>query len=399
MVSSQATHSERIDAIVLPAIGKDAPGCAVGVFVEERVAFSKGYGLANLVTRQKVTGSTVFDSASLSKQFTALAVEQLRRRGLLAFDDEVRQHLPGFKPNATIRQLLQHTSGLPDAFSIAERKGVSRDELTMAQAVELLMELDASASSPGVQFRYSNSGYILLGAVVERLSGQSFSRYLQKEVFEPLGMLNSRIAGHPPETFDASRAAGYYRDPDSVGRFANYAAPPVVYGSGGVLTTLEDLFSWHRALYAETAGTGRRLIDLLSDRTATPRGPSVPYGLGLRVSTYRGSPLVHHGGGNRGFHHHFASFPDHRFSAVVLCNAGDLKPWEWTLEIADIFLGDQLAPKPLNGRREGWMLKDVVEVRHLGGHRLRIRFEDGVTGELDRASPSSSLLSAHSARR
>ena len=308
LVSSQSTQGERIDEVVLPAIGRDAPGCAVGAFVEERIAFSKGYGVANLATQQEVTGSTVFDGASLSKQFTALALERLRQRGLLAFEDELRQHLPGFQPNVTVRRLLQHTSGLPDVFTLAEASGIGREELMMSDALEILMGLDASASSPEAQFRYSNSGYVLLSAVVEQLSGQPFQQYLRKEVFEPLGMLNTRIAG-PLDTLDSTRAVGYYRDPSSAGRFTTYSAP-VIYGSGGVLTTLEDLFSWHRALYAEASGTGTRLIDLLSDNSATSGQPAVPYGLGLRVGTYRGSPLVHHGGGNLGFHHHFASFPD-----------------------------------------------------------------------------------------
>lgn len=340
-----AEKSSRVDEIISEMVRAGAPGAAVMVIHDGKVIHKKGYGLANVETRTPIDTNTVFDLASVSKQFTAMAIMMLAERGKLGYDDPLTKFFPEFPAYAskiTVRHLLNHTSGLPDYMAAFQKLGKKDFEPTSKDAIKMLAEIPEPRFAPGEKWEYSNSGYMVLAQIVGKASGVDFPAFMKKNIFDPLGMKSTLVADESRPRIP-SRAISYA--PEGEG-FKNIDYTPLifVYGDGNVNTSIEDMFRWDQALYSE------KLVKQATIKQAfTPAklnsGSATRYGFGWLIADAGGMQVVSHGGAWVGFRTFIARYPSERFTVIVLSNFARFNPEKAGRQIAGVYLADKLPVK------------------------------------------------------
>jgi CubicO group peptidase (beta-lactamase class C family) len=310
------------------------PGAVVGISEKRKITFLKGYGLANVEHEAPVIAETVFRTGSMIKQFTSACILLLAEQKKLSIEDRLAEHLPDF-PGATdvsLRQLLNHTSGIRDYVGEGFIGGnPSRIERTKDELIQYIASLDKLHEfEPGTAFEYSNSNYILLGAVIEKVSGESYAAFLKKNIFDPLG-LNHTALDDAAEIVP-NRAAGYRRGA-SPGAFRNVEFLPAsnLWAAGGLRSTAADLLKWEDALLdgkllspksVALMMTQTRLKDgSLADKLSDGRKLPFLYGLGAIASEpVAGRAAMGNGGFIPGFQTWVRRLPKEGITMVVLVN-------------------------------------------------------------------------------
>ena len=323
----------------------DGPGCAIGVARNGQVIFENGYGMANLELDAPITPASIFHVASVSKQFTGMAIALLARDGKLSLDDDVRKYiaeLPDYGHRITIRHLLNHTSGLRDQWDLLfmARGRFEENRITESDVLEIVARQKALNFVPGTEYLYSNTGYTLSAIIVKRVSGKSLREFAEERIFKPLGMTNTHV--HDDYTMVVKgRAAAYVRGSDGKWHVSlpNYDT----YGATSLFTTVGDLLKWDANFSKPVVGDERLLREMIAYPTLT-NGDTTGYGLGIATEVYRGARLVGHSGGDAGYRTYLGRFPEHGLSITVLCNAGPANPVALTRSVADIYLAGKLAP-------------------------------------------------------
>jgi CubicO group peptidase (beta-lactamase class C family) len=286
----------RIDAVFAAYAGHDAPGCAVGVYREGRVAFARGYGMADLERRVPITPSTLFDLGSTSKQFAAAAIALLVAEGRLAYADDVRRHvpeLPDYGTPITIDHLLRHTSGLRDYIGVMVLGGRRIDDASDDQeALDAIVRQRALNFPPGARWSYSNSGYFLLSVIVKRVTGRTLAEFAKERIFDPLGMARTHFRDDHTALLEG-RALAYA--PGAGGRLVHDMSNWDQTGDGAVWSSVEELVRWDRNFDDPQVG-GAALLRDLQEPGRLADGSPIDYARGLTVDRYRGLPRVHHGG-------------------------------------------------------------------------------------------------------
>lgn len=343
------TTRSRVDH-VFAFVEPDAPGCALGVIREGRLAYARGYGLANLDWGIPIGTTTVFDIGSVSKQFTATAIALLDMDGVLSLDDDVRRwipDLPDYGKTVRIRHLLNHTSGIRDYLTLLNLAGFDfANVFDEVDGVRLITRQRALNFEPGSEYLYSNSGYLLLANIVRQATGMSLRAFLQARVFEPLGMSGSSVWDRNTEVL-AERATGYSWA-GSDGWRVNHAWNFQMGGDGQVITSIADLARWDANFYDPVVG-GQGLLDRLHTRGVLSNGDTISYALGLTLDEYRGLRRVQHGGSWAGFRAMLSRFPDQRTSVIVECNRADANPAAYANAVADLVLADAFPETPATG--------------------------------------------------
>ena len=341
----------RVDAIFAPWTERNTPGCSVAVMRGGELLFAKGYGAANLEYDIPITPSTVFHVASVSKQFTALALALLVAEGKVSWDDDIRRYapeLPDFGTPVTLRQLAHHTSGIRDQWALLQMAGWrwGGDVIRQSDVLDLLSRQAALNFAPGTDYVYSNSGYTLLAVVIERVSGQTLPEFTARRLFRPLGMAHTAFRDDHT-ILVRNRAYAYARD-----GFGNYrlSIPDfAIAGATSLFTTVEDLARWNRNFGTGEVG-GRDVLRQLAEPGALDDGTRLSYAFGLAHGTHRGRRTIGHGGTDAGYRSEFLRFPDEDVAVAVLCNTGTADPGRVARDIADIFLpptgGDVFLPPP-----------------------------------------------------
>jgi D-alanyl-D-alanine carboxypeptidase len=314
----EAAELDRWLTVLYPA---PEPGAAVFIRRGDDVLVRKGYGVANLEWGTPISPSTAFRLASITKQFTAAATLMLAQDGRLALDDRVSKHLPETRNAATLEHLLTHTSGLASLDAIPGFAVWSR---THMEPRELLAMVDAQprVSVPGQDWIYSDANYLLLGAIVERAAGMPFERFLRTRIFEPLHMEHS--AFDSGVNVIAHRADGYTL---AGGRFEKAPSRDmsVAFSAGAVVSTIDDLALWDRALSGGSL-VERRLLDRAFTPSKLADGRSTSYGYGWLVTSVDGVTVLQHGGRIEGFGAHIIRVPERRIFIAVLSNATNREP-------------------------------------------------------------------------
>ena len=336
-----------IDKIFAPWDRTISPGCAVGVASRGHLLHLQGYGMANLEYGVRIRPTTIFESGSVAKQFTAAAIALLAQDGKLSIEDPVRKfvpELPDFGKPILIRHLLNHTSGLRSQWPMLTLAGrpPGRAVHSVDEILELVSAFRELNFPPGDEYLYNNTGYTLLGVVVARASGKSLDGFCQERLFRPLGMTRTRWRDDFT-TIVEDRATAYRRLPN--GEFRAEMPFTNVVGNGGLLTTAGDLLLWNENLDRPRVG-GRVLVDQLQARGRLNDGFETEYAQGLFVREYRGTREVSHSGSTAGYHAFLARFPDEGLSVAVLCNATGTDPAAYAHEIADIVLAGKLKERP-----------------------------------------------------
>jgi len=327
-----------IDALLAQYTGPTVPGASVIAIQGGRVVLRRAYGMADLERHVAATPETDYRLASVSKQFTAMAVMLLARDGKIGYDQPIRTilpELPAGAQGATVRHLLNHTSGLPDYEDLIP--DTQTVQVSDRDVLALLARKDTLYFPAGSAYRYSNSGYVLLGLIVERISGVSFAEFLRARIFAPLGMTASvaHVAG-----VDTVPRRAYGYSPGAAGFTAtDQSVTSATLGDGGIYTNVDDLVRWDQALYGET------LVDAATLRLATTPpalpgggGAETQYGFGWFVDTYRNERRWRHTGETSGFRNAIQRFPDRRFTVIVLTNRNGGEPAAIAERIADALL-------------------------------------------------------------
>lgn len=338
---ADTTPSMRIDDYVAGKIRPDGPGLALAVVRDGVAVHAAGYGLADR-RGHPVTPDVMFHLASCGKQFTGLGIALLAEEGKLDLDDPVARHLPqlaGFGPHVTLRRLLHHTSGIRDLYDEIEQVLARGERATNADMIRIYVDLGCpmaeAASRPGEVFCYCNSGYDLLGAVIERVSGQSYHDFFQLRVFGPVGMKDTfSVPDH--RTADPRCATGYIRD--AQGAYVEHGGTGIddVVGSGSFYTTASDLCRYDRALAANRLLSEAGMRQIFTSG-GTNDGRSAAYGFGWFLGAEQGVRFAEHAGRWIGFYSYILRFLDRPFSVFVLSNHPDLDLFEIAREATAAF--------------------------------------------------------------
>ena len=352
LVSAVAQVSPaQIDAIFSPLKSSTAPGAAVLVVKNGQPVFRRGYGVTDLRTKHPIEPNTNFRLASFTKQFTAMSIMLLVHDGKLRFDDHLTDIFPEFpaygKP-ITIRNLLNHTSGLPDYEDLlnAQYPNTPDDKIPQIhdEGVLKLLERQSAGKFPaGSKWEYSNSGYVVLGLIVQKVSGEPFGQFLHDRIFAPLKMTET-LAYQKGKNEVPHRAYGHTKEKDGW-RETDQSSTSATLGDGGIYTSIDDLLKWDRALRDHTLLSDSEMQPVLTavQPTGGPskdeHGQTVSYGFGWFLDPYRGHGRMFHDGETMGFRTTIQRFPEDDLTVIVLANRTDVDPKALALRVADLYFG------------------------------------------------------------
>jgi CubicO group peptidase (beta-lactamase class C family) len=325
----------RAEEVLLDFDRDDAPGMTVAIVHDGELLFAEGFGLAGLEHGVPNAADTVFRIGSTSKQFTAACIALLALEGKLALEDDVRAHVPELPDRGVhieVQDLVHHTSGIQDYVNILVKEGRALEGVTPAEsladiaAAELLF-------APGEHWEYSNSNYLLLGFIVERVSGKPLREFAHERIFEPLGMTSTHF--HDRHDHVVPNRAFGYSPVDGAFRLDITTMDHV--GDGGVFTTVEDLARWDANFYDPVVG-GPELLELRHRVGTLADGTPHGYAFGLSVAELDGRRVVSHGGSWVGYRAEMMRFPEERLTVICLASRGDANPTGIARAIAAGFL-------------------------------------------------------------
>jgi len=328
------------DKILLDQFKPGETGCAALVAKDGQVIYTKAFGMANLELNVPMQPDMVFRIGSITKQFTAIAILQLMEQGKLSLEDEITKFIPGYPTQAyaiTIEHLLTHTSGIKSYTNVPDYIRNVRTDMTPEELVNSFKNLPMEFA-PGTKWNYNNSGYVLLGYIIEKITGKSYAEYLQENFFTPLGM-TSTCYGSDTKIIK-NRAYGYQNGTDGPAN-SDYCSMTQPYSAGAIMTTVGDLFLWHQALHSgklvkmktlEKAITEYKLLD----------GTGTGYGYGFFLSKLQGSHTIEHGGGIFGYLSSSVYLPKEDVYVAVFSNSTAKNPEFTALKMAALTIGKPL---------------------------------------------------------
>jgi CubicO group peptidase (beta-lactamase class C family) len=296
---SQVELTNKIDSIMNISYANNKPGAAVIVVKDHKPIFAKGYGLANIESKTSITENTVFRIGSITKQFTSICILMMAEAKKLKLDDPVTKYFPELfqnHPTITLKQLLSHTSGVVDLSRIRAVRPLMNKDSKPLEIIDIISK-EVLAFTPGSDYLYSNSGYVILGGILEKISGMSYKEILTENIFNPLKMTNTFYAN--VDEIEGQIAKGYFTRPDAFANAPNINSS-LLFSAGGIWSTVGDMAKWNEGLYNET------LIDKASLKLAfTPfelnDGKQTDYGFGFRMCQVNDKPTIEHGGGVFGY--------------------------------------------------------------------------------------------------
>ena len=339
------------------------------------ILISKGYGFANLEWNIPNSPQTKFRLGSVTKQFTAAAILLLEERGKLKIDDPIKKYLidaPAAWDKITIFHLLTHTSGIPSFTSFPDYAALEASQTTPENLVSRFRDKPLDFQ-PGEKWSYSNSGYVLLGYLIEKISGQDYAKFVQQNIFTPLGMKDSGYDSN--SAIIPRRASGYAPGHDGFIN-AGFVHMSVPFAAGGLYSTTEDLLRWERGLFG-----GKLLSDASLQKMTTPYKND--YAFGLSVAEAKGRKVIQHGGGIEGFNTFLTYYPDDKLTVIVLGNLSGAAPEAIAAKLAAIAHGEQVQTP--SDRKEIALPREVLS-RYVGTYEFAPGMNMLITLEADQLS-------------
>jgi len=353
--------NRRIDTIFAPLVDPSSPGFSVLVRKANQTVLERGYGVREFGKPAKIDPQTNFRLASCSKQFTAMAIMLLVHDGKLRYEQtlsEVFPDFPGYGRSITIRNLLNHSSGLLDYETLMDEQEKKtgkhwsdKKQIQDSEVFALLKQTDRTEFAPGTKWAYSNSGYVLLGLVVEKVSGKSFGDFVQERIFAPLKM-NHTLAFEKGKNQIRKRAYGHSKI-NSEWTETDQSSTSATRGDGGIYSSVADLVNWDAALTRHALLSEAEMQAALTPFNSSNASPmvlpddateamkmnsTVSYGFGWFLDPYRGHRRMWHYGDTMGFHTYIVRFLDDDVTIIVLCNRTDVSPETLALKVADLLL-------------------------------------------------------------
>jgi CubicO group peptidase (beta-lactamase class C family) len=326
-----------LDSIATQDVAPGSPGIATCIIQDGKVIYQKMAGYANLEDSTPITTETRFNLASNGKQFTALAILQLAREKKLSLQDDIRRYLPGLYRKLpfiiTIENLLTHTSGLRDVYDLWALQGITwwKNTFSNADVLKLLEQQQELNFPPGERYLYSNSNYILLAEIGERVTGKPFYQYC-KTLFQKLGMRQTSFEADYRQ-IEGPVARPYF----NFSTWSNYDWIWNAYGDGNLFSTLADQVRWEQAL--QTGRSKHLPLSLLARTQEQPAGKMSNYGYGLEFGEYRGLPCTFHEGATGAWKATVLRFPQYKLSFLTFTNSGKAIPSMQTRQMADVLQG------------------------------------------------------------
>jgi CubicO group peptidase (beta-lactamase class C family) len=350
------TLNARLGALLNDWKQKNAPGMAALLIRNGRIEYRKVFGFADLEARTPITPDTQFLLASVTKQFTAMAIMVLAERGKLQFDDTLAKfcpEFPGYARTITIRNLLNHTAGLTqyqellvgkvdENYFRSSKSPPAAHEFTAAEALQVLSRQERLRFTPGEKFEYSDSAYVVLAQIIERLTGERYAEFLKETIFDPLGMHDTLVVDERKQK--VPRLALGYANRNDRWQDITYTPENSIYGEDGIYSTVNDLYKWDQALYSDrlvsrstlemafTPGRANDGKEILTDVFTHPSS----YGFGWFISSLHGEKVVEHSGGWSGYATHILRVPGRRVTAIVLTNSSNDDVPDIAWEMAEI---------------------------------------------------------------
>ena len=339
---AQGAVSVKVDEFISSEmIRQKTPGLSLAVINDGRPIIVKGYGLANIEHQVPVKPETIFQSGSVGKQFTSMAVMMLVEEGKIGLDDKLTKYItdvPATWSGITIRHLLTHTSGLGDYPQTFDLQRDSSEQEIFKQLQSVPPEF-----APGERWAYSNVGYVTLGVLIRKVSGQFYGDFLAQRVFKPLGMITARVISEADIVHN--RAAGYELVKGEI-KNQRWVAPSLnTTADGALYLTALDMVKWDEAL-----SNGKLLKKESYDQMWSPvklnNGLTHPYGFGWMLGNVNGKKLIEHGGSWQGFKTHISRYPDNKLTVIVFANLAQTNQSKIAHGVAEI-LSPDLVPKPI----------------------------------------------------
>lgn len=342
LVFSTKTEA-KIDAIFNQAYSANSPGAAVLIASGDTVLYKKAFGMANLELNVPMKTENVFLLASITKQFTSVAILMLMEQGKLSLKDPLSNYIADFPRGneITIHHLLNHTSGIKDYTRIPEFRAQIKLDMTPEDIILSFKNLPLEFN-PGENYAYSNSGYVLLGYIIEELSGISYGDFIEKNIFEKLGMKNSYYAN--TYKIISNRTSGYQLY-DGNFENAEYMSTTIPYAAGSLMSTVDDMFLWHKAICKNLLISESSKLLAFTNHTLN-NGKHANYGYGWSINEIAGLTTIEHPGGINGFTASGIYIPDKNMYAIVLTNLDDgIGAEPLNLNLAYVLLNDPIIEK------------------------------------------------------
>lgn len=365
--------AKKIDSLFKQWDNNKSPGFAVGIVRNDSLIYAKGYGMANLEYNIPITPETIFHMASVSKQFTAYAIVLLARQGKLNLDDDIRKYLawfPDLKQKITIRNLLNHTSGIRDQWQLLAIAGTRLDDvITEDQIVKILSKQQALNFKPGDEWSYSNSGFTMLGEIIKSVTGKTLRQFTDSAIFKPLGMNHTHFHDDYTE-IEPNRAYSYDKEK---GHFVNAVLSYSNAGATSLFTNVDDMSKWLMNFYIHKVGD-QQDVETLTTKAILNNGKVQDYAMGIGVDTYRGQKRYSHNGGDAGFRTSVSVFPDLKMGFIAFSNLGNVDPTWKTDQLANLFIKDPSPKKEVPKKKYTDMaqadLKDTISIKKFTGDYL-----------------------------
>jgi len=330
---------KQVDSLLKAIYHDDNPGAAIAILGNGRPVFKKSYGILNLETKEKISSTTNFNIASLTKQFTAMAVLQLAEKNKLSLNDHLSKFFPEINKKIvdaiTTRQLLTHSSGIMDHYDYTDTKNLKHAH--NADVSEAIKNTDSTYFPPGTSYRYSNTAYCLLALIIEKISGMAYSDYIKKNIFEPLNMRQTTIWNENEKIYN--KASGYEYDPPTNSFKRSDSDENIFFsteGDGGIYTSIDDYLKWIKALRM-----GKIFSDDVIDKSRSAQFPvdkdkKLSYGYGWFIDESSTPYKVYHSGSNGGFRTFIFTMPEQEYAIVIFSNRTGIDLEKIILEINKI---------------------------------------------------------------
>ena len=335
--------AQKVDSLVSLQHNASEPGGVIGIVSRDGILYNNSYGLAHVEHKLENNENTLFDIASVAKQFTAFAILMLEDEGKLSLDDDIRNYLPdvpAYEHKVTIRNLLQHTSGIPSTDVLRLFAGQSLDEKwTQEEEIALIKRYPYLNFGPNSAHLYSNAGYSLLANIVESVSGLPFPGFMASRIFKPLGMNSSFIMDK--EQSDVSNfAVGYKKEDEDFVEFSSLS--DFSYGGGNIFTTLNDMVLWAKNILSPTIDGNDFYQKISQPYNTLENGDTLFYTYGFYVRDHKGMKMVEHSGGVPGFRNQFMIFPGEDTIIILMFNNESINTRRLATGIAELLFADKL---------------------------------------------------------
>lgn len=339
-VSFTKSLEAEIDAIFNQAYPVNSPGATVLIAKDDKILYRKAFGMANLELKVQMKPESVFQLASITKQFTSVAILILMEQGKLSLEDPLSKYITGFSRGneITLQHLLNHTSGIKSYTNLPEFRAKTRLDMTPEEIIGIFKNLPLEFN-PNEKYEYSNSGYFLLGYIIEKLSGMSYADFIQKNIFDKLGMKHSYYA----DTYKIipNRANGYQLYEGNYEN-AEYMSTTIPYAAGSLMSTVDDMFLWNGAIHHNKLISASSKLLAFTNHTLK-NGNHTNYGYGWAINEIAGIATIEHPGGINGFTSSGICIPGSNIYSIVLANLDDGKG----PEVCNIKAVAALVGKPL----------------------------------------------------